>query len=52
MFGWELGKPLELAMGSNAVIVERLHPPITFCQVPEAILRPKDLPKKRGSESQ
>lgn len=34
--GWELGKALRLALGSNAVVAEWLQSPITYLEVPEA----------------
>ncbi len=35
--GWELGKALTLAMGSNAVIAEWLQSPICYVQTPDAL---------------
>ncbi|MEM8776686.1 MAG: nucleotidyltransferase domain-containing protein [Pseudomonadota bacterium] len=35
--GWELGKALDLALGSKAVIAEWLQSPIRYCEMPEAV---------------
>ena len=35
--GWELGKALTLALGSNAVVAEWLQSPIVYASAPEAV---------------